>query len=61
LTKINFHISYSFQKKQTDTIAVTEENRPFRDEEGNLIFRPSGHGALLENLNEVNADIVFIK
>ena len=61
LTKVNFHISYSFQKKETDTIAVTEENRPFRDENENVIFRPSGHGALLENLNEVNADIVFIK
>jgi len=61
LTKINFHISYSFQKKETDTIAVTEENKPFRDSNDNLTFRPSGHGALLENLNEVNADIVFIK
>lgn len=61
LTKTNFHISYSFQKKETDTIAVDENNKPFRNEEGKLIFRPSGHGALLENLNEVNADIVFIK
>ncbi|MCW8980655.1 DUF4301 family protein [Altibacter sp.] len=60
-TKTQFHISYSFQKKETDTIAVTEENRPFRDDKGNLILRPSGHGALLENLNEVNADLVFIK
>ncbi len=61
LTKTNFHISYSFQKKETDTIAVTENNKPFRDAKGNVTFRPSGHGALLENLNEVNADIVFIK
>ncbi len=60
-TKKTFHISYSFQKKETDTIAVTNENRPFRDSNGNLVFRPAGHGALLENLNEVNADIVFIK
>lgn len=60
-TKTKFHISYSFQKKETDTIAVNEDNKPFRDSNGNLIFRPSGHGALLENLNEVNADIVFIK
>ncbi|PVW15356.1 DUF4301 family protein [Marixanthomonas spongiae] len=60
-TKTKFHISYSFQKKETDTLAVTKDNKPFRDVEGRLVFRPSGHGALLENLNEVNADIVFIK
>lgn len=60
-TKKTFHISYSFQKKETDTIAVTPDNVPFRDENENLVFRPSGHGALLKNLNEVNADIVFIK
>ncbi|HPF11515.1 MAG TPA: DUF4301 family protein [Flavobacteriaceae bacterium] len=60
-TRKNFHISYSFQKKQTDTLAVTEDNIPFRDAAGQLVFRPSGHGALLENLNEVDADVVFIK
>lgn len=60
-TKTEFHISYSFQKKETDTIAVDLKSEPFRDNEGNLIFRPSGHGALIENLNEVDADIIFIK
>ena len=60
-TKTVFHISYSFQKKETDTIAVNKNNFPFRDEQGMLIFRPSGHGALLNNLNEVDADIIFIK
>jgi hypothetical protein len=60
-TKKTFHISYSFQKRETDTLAVTRENQPFRDDNGQLVFRPSGHGALLENLNEINADIVFIK
>jgi len=60
-TKTKFNISYSFQKKETDTIAVGPDNKPFRDLDGNLVFRPSGHGALLENLNEVNADIIFIK
>jgi nicotinamide riboside kinase len=53
--------SYSFQKKSTDTIAVDLENNPFRDEKGKLFFRPGGHGALIENLNNLNADIVFIK
>lgn len=60
-TKTEFHISYSFQKPETNTVAVTPENKPFRDENNKLVFRPSGHGALLENLNEVNADLVFIK
>lgn len=60
-TKKSFHISYSFQKDRTKTIAVDLENKPFRDDQGRLVFRPSGHGALIENLNEVNADIVFIK
>jgi len=60
-TKTNFHISYSFQKPETDTIAVTPDNKLFRDKDGKLVFRPSGHGALLENLNDVDTDIMFIK
>ena len=60
-TKTEFHISYSFQKPETNTIAVTLDNKPFRDQSGALVFRPSGHGALLENLNQVKADIVFVK
>lgn len=57
----DFTISYSFQQKSTDTLAVDMENQPFRDENGNLIFRPSGHGALLENLNAIDVDLVFVK
>ncbi|MCB0456366.1 MAG: DUF4301 family protein [Flavobacteriaceae bacterium] len=60
-TKKTFHITYSFQKKETNTIAVNFDNLPFRDQKGNLVFRPSGHGALLENLNDIDADIIFIK
>ncbi|OAB80000.1 DUF4301 family protein [Cochleicola gelatinilyticus] len=60
-TKKRFNISYSFQKPETDTIAVTGNNKVFRDKDNQLIFRPSGHGALLKNLNEINADLVFIK
>ncbi|MEP5611316.1 MAG: DUF4301 family protein [Cyclobacteriaceae bacterium] len=56
---LNF--SFSVQALDTDTIAVDEENDPFRDARGKLLFRPAGHGALLENLNAVEADIVFIK
>ncbi len=60
-TNTKFHISFSYQKESTDTIAVTPKNEPFRDENGYLYFRPSGHGALLENLSELNADVIFIK
>lgn len=60
-TKKVFHISYSFQNCKTDTLAVTVDNKPLRDANEDLVFRPAGHGALLENLNEINADIVFIK
>lgn len=60
-TRKNFNITYSFQKKETDTLAVTEDNKPLRDAEGKLVFRPSGHGALLDNLNEVDADLIFVK
>ena len=56
-----FEISFSFQKPSTDTIAVDMENRPFRDLAGNLHFRPGGHGALLENLNDLQADLAYIK
>ena len=57
----NIEVSYSYQKPSTDTIAVTLDNKPFKDDEGKLVFRPSGHGALLENLNDLKGDIVFIK
>lgn len=60
-TGVSFNISYSFQKNITDTIAATPENEIFLDQNGDLLFRPSGHGALLQNLNDVDADIVFIK
>lgn len=58
---VNFEISYSQQKKSTDTIAVNTDNSPFTEEDGSILFRPAGHGALLENLNEVSADLIFIK
>jgi len=57
----NIQVSYSYQKPSTDTIAVTLDNKPFKDAEGNLVFRPAGHGALLENLNDLKGDIILIK
>ncbi|HEU4788846.1 MAG TPA: DUF4301 family protein [Flavobacterium sp.] len=55
------NVSYSYQKEETDTVAVDSENKPFRNEKGMLVFRPGGHGALIENLNAIDADVVFIK
>ena len=60
-TKTEFHISYSFQKKETDTIAVKNDNTVFKNSNGDCVLRPSGHGALIENLNEVDTDVIFIK
>ncbi|MEN2284100.1 DUF4301 family protein [Algoriphagus sp. SE2] len=58
---ILFDISYSQQKKSTDTIAVNMDNSPFIEDDGSILFRPAGHGALLENLNDITADLIFIK
>ena len=58
---IKLKITFSEQKHYTDIIAVDEQNQPIRDENGKLVFRPGGHGALIENLNEQRADLIFIK
>lgn len=58
---VRYNISFSNQKGSTDTIAVTPENEPFREEDGTLLFRPAGHGALIENLNQIKGDVIFIK
>ena len=58
---IKLKITFSEQKHYTDTIAVDEQNNPVRDENGRLTFRPGGHGALIENLNEQRADLIFVK
>ena len=57
---VDYNITFSEQKPNTDTIAAGMNNRPFRDN-GRLLFRPGGHGALIENLNDLDADIIFIK
>lgn len=58
---VKYNITFSEQKTSTDTIAVNPDNTVFRNEDGSLLFRPAGHGALIENLNDIDADIVFIK
>ena len=58
---VKLHITFSEQKHYTDIIAVDEQNNPVRDDNGRLVFRPGGHGALIENLNEQRADLIFVK
>ena len=68
---VAYDVTFSEQKKSTDTISVDLNNQPFRNADrngddaalraGSLLFRPAGHGALIENLNDIDADIVFIK
>lgn len=61
LFDVSYQVSFSIQKPSTDTIAVNRDNEPFRNLDGSLLFRPAGHGALLENLNDLDTDLVFIK
>ena len=58
---VKYDITFSEQKACTDTVAADKDNNPFRDADGGLVFRPGGHGALIENLNDLDADVVFIK
>lgn len=58
---VRLQVGLSIQDPSTDTLAVDPENRPFRGEDGRLVFRPGGHGALLKNLDALDGDIVFLK
>ncbi|WP_247237549.1 DUF4301 family protein [Telluribacter sp. SYSU D00476] len=58
---VKYYVSFSEQKASTDTIAVNMDNTPFREKDGSLLFRPAGHGALLENLAGLDADVIFTK
>lgn len=60
LFDVKYSVSFSEQKPSTDTIAADMQNEPFRDK-GKMVFRPGGHGALIENLNDIDADVIFIK
>jgi hypothetical protein len=58
---VKFDVSFSQQSLATDTIAVNPDNTPFRTDDGKLLFRPAGHGALIANLDKLNGDIIFVK
>jgi hypothetical protein len=59
--RVKFKITISTQKVSTNTIAADETGNPVRDSNGKIIFRPGGHGSLLTNLNNLNADFIFVK
>ncbi len=58
---VKYEISFSTQKSSTDTIAVNPDNTPFRTDSGELLFRPAGHGALIENIGEIDSDLIYVK
>ena len=58
---VKYNVTFTYQDKATDTIAVDAQNEPFRTDEGALLFRPAGHGALIHNLNKVDEELVSIK
>ncbi|MEL0454991.1 DUF4301 family protein [Flavobacteriaceae bacterium SZ-1-7] len=60
-TQTTFNVAFSYQKKATETIALTTKDEVYRKEDGSILFRPAGHGALLENLNDLDSDLIFIK
>lgn len=60
-TNTKFNVSFSYQKQSTETIAIKADDTLYREKDGSLLFRPSGHGALLENLNDLDYDIAFVK
>ncbi|NLO02217.1 MAG: DUF4301 family protein [Bacteroidales bacterium] len=59
--RVKYDVTFSLQKPKTDVIAVSLNNEVYREPDGSLLFRPGGHGALIENLNDLDADIIFIK
>jgi hypothetical protein len=59
--EVRYELTFSLQSPATNTLAVDLDNLPFRRDDGSLLFRPGGHGALLENLNRLRGDVVFIK
>ncbi len=61
LFDVTYELTFSLQKASTDTIAVDQNNRPLREADGKLVFRPGGHGALIENLNDRESELIFIK
>ena len=59
--EVSINITFSIQSPATDTLAIDNSEELVRRSDGQLLLRPGGHGALLENLNNVPAEVIFIK
>jgi ethanolamine utilization cobalamin adenosyltransferase len=60
--KYQVNITYSFQKPETDTVMIYKDNDEIvRDNQNQIVFRPGGHGALIDNIQDLDADIIFVK
>ncbi|GHV66435.1 hypothetical protein FACS1894199_09850 [Bacteroidia bacterium] len=59
--RVKFKVTYSIQEPSTDTVSVYKNGDIVRDENNAILFRPGGHGALIHNLNNIKADLIFIK
>lgn len=58
---VKYDVTFSIQKPSTDTVSINGQGELVRDDAGKILFRPGGHGALIYNLNEIKADVIFIK
>ncbi|MBO4340402.1 MAG: DUF4301 family protein [Bacteroidales bacterium] len=58
---VRYDVEFTYQDKATDTIAVDMDNKPFKTADGNILYRPAGHGALIYNLGKVKSELVSIK
>lgn len=58
---VRYEVTFTYQDKDTDTVAVDPDNKPFLKEDGSVLFRPAGHGALIHNLNMLEDELVSIK
>ncbi len=61
LTGKKYNISFSFQNPDTHSYTFDSTLKAIKNEDGTYLQRPSGHGALIDNLNQINEDLIFIK
>jgi len=58
---VTYQIDFTLQKSSTNTLALAEDGKPFRKDNGELLFRPGGHGSLIGNLSDAKADVIILK
>lgn len=58
---VKYNVTFTYQDAETNTVAVDAGGKPFVKDDGSILFRPAGHGALIYNLNALDAELVSIK